>query len=262
VPGLLVRLLPEDFSLAAMTHIAVKRPSMRGNQMTETVSDMKIGDQGETLVPMNLRAEIDFRSEIIGSLPEQVLFTVVETGANHRALISSGNATGWISTKTDLDQPLCRRVQEGSGALPVFQALVQLNMRRDMEFKSDVETVVPIREEFDLIEAGPQNRVKILYDGVIGWVSAKTDLGQPLISELTAEKVTKMTKNLDSFLVRALSQAQVTKVLSSRSLGQGAERSMSRGKSMGQETSATQAKAAGAQPKAPPQLSKLACCCG
>merc|ERR1740122_567307 len=132
-----------------------------------------------------------------------------------------------------------------------------------MNFKGDVETMVPKNEQFDVIEAGPQNRVKILYDGTIGWVTARTDQDQLLIRELTAEKVTKMTKNLDSFLVKTWSQAQVTKVLSSRSLGQGQERSMSRGRSMGDNAGrpATQAKAGG-EPKAPPKLSKLACCCG
>ena len=41
--------------------------------MAETVSGMRIGDQGEALVPMNLRAEIDLESEIIGALPKQAL---------------------------------------------------------------------------------------------------------------------------------------------------------------------------------------------
>merc|ERR1740123_2463770 len=112
---------------------------------------------------MNLRAEIDFKSEIVNSIQEKILFTVVETNANHRALISAGDATGGISTKTDLDQPLCKKVQEGAGVLPVYQALVQLGMRGDMNFKGEVEMTVTKGDEFDVIEAGPQNRVKILY---------------------------------------------------------------------------------------------------
>merc|ERR1719277_2149140 len=194
---------------------------MRGNQMTETFADLQIGDQGETLVPLNLRSEIDFKSEIIGSVQDQVLFTVVESGANHRALISSGNSTGWISTKTDLDQPLCKALAKGTGELPAYESLVQLNVHEDMEFKGSVVAVMEPRTLFYVIEQGSQNRYKILVDGEIGWLTGKTNLDQPLVKELGGGDAPKMTKKLDTYVVKMASNAQITKMKSTKSMGGG-----------------------------------------
>lgn len=184
---------------------------MRKNTLTETVANMEVGDQGITLVGMNLRAEIDFKSKVVASLKESTPFTIIETGESHRALISVGNATGWISTKTDLDQPLAKKVQSGGGFLPVYENAVALTLREKMDFKSDILYTLPEGSQFELIEEGPQHRVKILFDGLIGWITAKTDLDQPLIQSLSMHPSTRLAKNLDTYVV--------TKVLSSRSVG-------------------------------------------
>jgi len=199
---------------------------MRGTALTETVPDMQVGDEGETLVAMNVRTEIDYKSEVVGLMPESCHFTVVETGANHRALVSSGNMTGWISTKTDLDQPLTKKVKEGTGALPVWEAAVQLSMRQYMDFKSEVLMSLPEGTQFELIEHGPQNRVKVFCDGVIGWITAQSDRDHPLIKELSPDVSARLAKNLDSYVARQVSQSQVTRVLTSGALGSQADRSM------------------------------------
>jgi len=179
---------------------------MRGTAITETLADMDVGDHGELLVQMNVRSEIELKSEVIGSLPECCHFTVVERGTTHRALVSSGDVTGWISTKTDLDQPLTKKVKSGTGSLPVYEAVVQLNLRECMDFKSPVLMSIPGGTQFDLIEEAEQNRVKVFVDGMIGWVTAKTDLDQPLIKELSKESVlTRLSKNLESYFTRQFS---------------------------------------------------------
>lgn len=232
--------------------------------MTETVAAMQVGDEGETVVAMNVRSEVDYKSEIVGSLQEGTKFVVVETAEANRALISAGNTTGWISTKTDLDQPLTVRVKAGEGYLDLYENLVQVTMREDMEFKSPTVLTLTEGQQFEMIEGASQNRCKIVIDGLIGWITAKTDLDQPLIKKINLGGPPKMAKKLDTYVVRMASQAQVTKVLSSKSLGRGVERKMSNVRST--DLGSTPAPAAiGGQaktPKPPPKMSKLACCCG
>jgi len=237
---------------------------MRGNAMTETVVALQIGDAGETVVAMNVRAEVDYKSEIVGSLQEGTRFVVVETGEGNRALVSAGNTTGWISTKTDLDQPLTVRTKAGEGYLDLYENLVQVTMREDMEFKSPTVLTLTEGQQFELIEEGSQNRCKIVIDGMIGWITAKTDLDQPLIKKINLGGPPKMAKKLDTYVVKMASQAQVTKVLSSKSLGRGTERKMSNLRSTNLETPSAPAAAAGQSKtaKPPPKMSKLACCCG
>lgn len=232
--------------------------------MTETVADLQVGDMGETVVAMNVRSEVDYRSEIVGSMQEGTKFVVVETGETHRALISAGNTTGWISTKTDLDQPLTIRVKVGLGELEVHENLVQMTVREAMEFQSATVLTMPEGTQFELIEMGTQNRCKILIDDMIGWITAKTDLDQPLIKKLNTGGPTKLSKNLDTYVVRAASRSQVTKVLSSKSLGRGVERKVSNVRSTDPERPASTTNTAGPSKaaKPPPKLSKLACCCG
>jgi len=249
----------------AMTHLAVRRPSMRGSLVTETVADMQVGDMGETIIAMNVRSEVDYKSEIVGSLHDGTKFVVVETAESHRALISAGNITGWISTKTDLDQPLTRRLQVGNGYLDIYDNLVGVTVRQDMEFKSPEVLHLIEGTEFEMIEEGSQHRCKILVDGLIGWITAKTDLDQPLIRKKHDVVPTKLSKNLDTYVVRVASQAQVTKVLSSKSMGRGVERSMSNMRSNASVDAGKPALKQG-QPqkvaKPPPKMSKMACCCG
>jgi len=235
---------------------------MRGTHVTETIPELEVGDHGETLVAMNVRCEIDPKSDIIGAMPETCQFTVVETGDNHRALISSGDVTGWIYTKTDLDQALTKKVKSGTGTLPYYESKVQLQMRYDLKFTSAVMMTLPEGSQFQLIEEGAYNRVKIFVvddaDEVhIGWVTSKTELDQPLITSLD-QRAARMSKNLDTYIAKQLSQANFRKGDLEDN------RNMTKVKSTGSNPGSSRAAnvAALKEQKAPPKLSKLACCCG
>jgi len=248
-----------------MTHIAVRKTSYRGTQLTEGVPELNVSDQGETLVAMNVRSEVEYKSDIVGSMPECCPFKVIETADNNRVLVSSGNVTGWISTKTTLDQPLTRKLSSGSGELPLYEAKVQLQVKEDQEFKSAVLATIDEGVQFELIEEGAQNRVKIFCDGTIGWITSKTDLGQNLIAEVGGVETKKLQKNLDSYVARQMSQSQFTKVISSKSLGAGAERGVGKVRSNASNDARPGRAAAVEQlkEKAPsPKLGKLAFCCG
>jgi len=249
-----------------MTHIAVRNTaSIRGNKMTETLADLEVGDSGETLVAMNVRAEIEYKSDIIGTMPECCQFVVIETGANHRALVSSGNVTGWISTQTDRSQALTKKLKSGTGELPVYVTNVQLSMRQDMEFKSTVVMTLPEGSQFKLIEHGPQNRVKIFVvdeddEASIGWITSKTELDQPLIKSLDAPDTTKRMKNLDTYVAKQLSKSEVKRVMSHGPGGMG-EQVM--GKVRSQRSNLGSLPKEAEKVKAPPpKLSKCAWCCG
>jgi len=248
-----------------MTHIAVRNTaSIRGNKMTEIIQDFEVGDFGETLVAMNVRAETEYKSDVIGTMPEICKFTVIETGANHRALVSSGNVTGWISTQTDRSQPLAKKVKSGTGELPVYVTNMQLSMKEDMEFKSTEVMSLPAGSQFKLIEEAPQNRVKIFVvdeddEASIGWITSKTDLGQHLIKALDAPETMKRMKNLDTYVAKQLTKSEVKRV-------------MSHGGGLGEPTMGkvrSQRSTLGAPPKeeqkvkAPaPKLGMCAWCCG
>eukprot|EP00408_Alexandrium_pacificum_P041361 CAMPEP_0171243196 /NCGR_PEP_ID=MMETSP0790-20130122/46157_1 /TAXON_ID=2925 /ORGANISM="Alexandrium catenella, Strain OF101" /LENGTH=275 /DNA_ID=CAMNT_0011710171 /DNA_START=29 /DNA_END=852 /DNA_ORIENTATION=- len=70
------------------------------------------GDQGHSLVAMNVREGEAFSSEIIGRLHEGTQFEVACVGANDRIKIVSGDVVGWISTKADGERPLVQKKQE------------------------------------------------------------------------------------------------------------------------------------------------------
>ena len=102
-----------------MTHIAVRNTvAIRGNKMMDADVEFGVGDFGETLVAMNVRAEIEYKSDIIGTMPEECQFTVIETGGNNRILVSSGNVTGWISAQTDLGQSLSKSCSQALATFP------------------------------------------------------------------------------------------------------------------------------------------------
>jgi len=246
-----------------MTHVAVRSTQLRKNQLMDTVHDMQVGDLGETLVAMNVRAEIEHKSDIIGSMPEGCQFTVFETGQHHRILVSSGNVTGWISSSTELGQPLTKKVKAGTGVLAAYECEVQLQMREDMEFTSNVLMTLPPGTQFELIEEGPQNRVKVFVhdeDGEanIGWITAKTELDRPLIKALNAEENRRLGKNLDTYIAKQLSKADIKHVVSYTG-----DRPMGKTRSQGSNAGLAGPKApAQVKEKAPPpKLSKLACCC-
>jgi len=247
-----------------MTHVAVRSTQLRKNQLMETVHDMQVGDLGETLVAMNVRAEIEHKSDIIGSMPEGCQFTVFETGEHHRILISSGNVTGWISSSTELGQPLTKKVKAGTGALAAYECEVQLHMKENMEFTSKVLMSLPPGTQFEVIEEGPQNRVKVFVhdeDGEanIGWITAKTELDQPLIKALNAQENRRLGKNLDTYIAKQLSKAEIRHVVSFTG-----ERPMGNTLSTASNAGVKQAKAPGQTKEKAPQeaLKKLACCCG
>jgi len=246
-----------------MTHLAVRRTSFRGTKLTETVADMCVSDVGETMVAMNVRGEINYKSEIVGSLMEGSKFTVVEVGESHRALVSSGNTTGWISTQTDLDQPLTRKVHSGAGALTECELLIALNLHQDQEFTSEVLEKLDAGTMCELIEEAPQNRFKIMVDGEIGWVTGKTDLDQPLVKKLpNSGDAPKMVKRLDTYVARVASRSQVTKVMSSKSLGSKSERVGQTRSTDNSESKQPTSDTATTRKRDPPKSAKLACCCG
>jgi len=247
-----------------MTHIAVRNTYMRKDRFVEQLEDFQVGDVADTLVAMNVRAEIEYKSDIIGSMPEGCQFIIFETGDPFRCLISSGNVTGWISSRTNMGQPLIKKVKPGTGVLPVYECEVQMNLREDMEFKSSVLAVLPAGTQFDLIEEGPQNRIKIFVhdedgDAHIGWITSKTDLGQPLIKSLSAEESTRMSKNLDTYIAKQLSKAEINRVVSY--VGERPVSNVKSTKSNAAEGDHQKAASPASKEKAPPPLSKLACCC-
>jgi len=253
-----------------MTHIAVRNTVVtRGNKMTESLAQFGVGDSGETLVAMNVRSEIEYKSDVIGTMPEECEFIVIETGANNRILVSSGNVTGWVSSQTDLGQPLTKKTKDGTGDLPIYVSSVQLSMREDMEFKSAVLMILPEGSEFKVIEEGPQNRVKIFVvdedeEASIGWVTWKTELDQHLIKPIDGPDVTKRMKNLDTYVAKQLSKSEVKRVMSygpgAQALGEG--RSMGKVKSDKPSGSGAASSSGGKEKAPPPALSKMALCCG
>jgi hypothetical protein len=251
-----------------MTHLAVRSTvAVRGNRMMESLADFEVGDAGETLVAMNVRAEIEYKSDVIGTMPECCEFFVIETGANHRALVSSGNVTGWISTQTDQTQALTKKLKSGTGELPIYVANVQLSMREDMEFRSAVLMTLPEGSQFKLIENGPQNRAKIFVvdeddEASIGWITAKTELDQPLIKALDDSGSMKRMKNLDTYVAKQLTKSEVKRVMSYGAAPLG-ERAMGKVKSTGSNAGGgPQPKGAEKEKAPPPTLSKCAWCCG
>jgi len=249
-----------------MTHVAVRNTaSIRGNKMTETIADLEVGDFGETLVAMNVRAEIEYKSDVIGTMPGTCRFVVIETGANHRALISCGNVTGWISTQTDQSQPLTRKRKSGTGELPVYVTTVQLTMKEDMEFQSTEVMTLPAGSQFKLIEEGAQNRFKIFVvdeddEASIGWVTSKTDLGQHMVKPLDAPETRKRMKNLDNYVAKQLTKSEVKRVMShGGGLG---EQPMGKVRSQRSIQGGAPTMEAEKVKAPPPKLSKCAWCCG
>jgi len=249
-----------------MTHIAVRNTaSIRGNRMMDTSVEFEVGDTGETLVAMNVRAEIEYKSDIIGTMPETCVFTVIETGANNRALVSSGNVTGWISAQTDRGQPLTKKLTSGTGELPVYTNNVELSMKEDQEFKSTILMNLPVGSQFKLIEHGPLNRAKIFVvdeddEASIGWITSKTDLDQALIKASDGDGTTKRMKNLDTYVAKQLTKSEVKRVMSYGAAGPG-ERVMGKVKSTSSNAGSLR-KAAEQVKASPPALSKCAWCCG
>lgn len=146
-----------------------------------TAADLNRGALGETLLAVNLQSTIDLGSDTTSTLPAGTRFTVMTAGSSQRVFISAGNVIGWITFSDNIGQPLVKVLQTGTGALPVYEALAELNMYQNSEFSSRAIKTLPVGTQFDLIEKGPKNRIKIMVDGKIGWTMGKTDLQQSLI---------------------------------------------------------------------------------
>jgi len=238
-----------------MTHLAVRRPSYRGSNFTETLPEFEAGEEGETLVTMNLREEEDIRSAVLHTIGEGTHFTVVEAGANHRALISAGNLTGWISTKTDLDQPLTKKSgMKRKMSSTIYEIVTPLNLREEEDFKSAVMGHLPAGTQFTIIE-GCASRAKISVDGMIGWITAKTEIGQPMIKKLGASEM-KLTNPVDNYVMKVVS-------------GRGQAAGKDQGTMMMTTPSGRVVPVASAEgvakpssAKEAPKLARLACCCG
>jgi len=191
-----------------MFHFAVKRTSMRKNSMTDAGVEFGQGDVAENVCALHVRHDEDLNSEIVGTLPEKESFTIIEVGACNRVLISVGTITGWITTRTDLGQPLITKVREGNGlVLEQGEAVTDITVRAEAELKSEKVGVLPKGSVFGIIEECPGNLVKILVDDQVGWINSKTDLGQGLIVMLGRRAPAKFTKTLDTFVIRTASSA-------------------------------------------------------
>lgn len=212
-----------------MVHLAVKRTSMRKSSMTETGIEFRQGDVAENICAMHVRLDEDLNSDVVGTLPEKTSFTIIEVGACNRVLISVGTTTGWVSTRTDLNQTLVMKVKEGNGlVLEQGEAMTDITIRARAELGSGKVAVLPKGTVFGIVEECPGNLLKILVDNQVGWINSKTDLGQGLIVKLGHKAPTRLTKTLDTFVVRTASSAAstatglaVSKVRSTRSSSSG-----------------------------------------
>lgn len=249
-----------------MTHVAVRKTSYRASKLTETGLHFEAGDEGETLVAMNLRGEEDVSSQVVGSLGERSRFTVIDVGANHRALISSADLTGWISTQTDLDQPLCGKLahRQRHNELGVYEAKVSLNVRALEDFKSEVIGTIPGGVSFQLVDEGAYNRCKVLADGLVGWITTQTEVGQPLISRLDKPTEVKLTSPLDNAVANAFAKSASQKpgandldVYKTKS-----GRVVHHEEASPAKKTVPAAAIPSSDRKTPPKSSFMACCCG
>merc|ERR1740139_868093 len=152
---------------------------------------MDAGDEGTVLVELNVREEEETHSAVVAQVGPGTPFTVIEAAGAHRCLISVGDLTGWISTKTDLDQPLVKK--DASKGVQLYENLVPLNLREGEDFKSGVIASLP-------------RAAKIQVDGTIGWVTSKTDLNQILIKKVGEASSFKPYNLVDHYVLKSFSQ--------------------------------------------------------
>jgi len=195
--------------------------------------DVEVGDMCEAVMVLKVRTAQDFMSEIVGQLPVGSTFQVTEVGLNGRIKVSNDSVAGWISYKTDLDQPLIKKAPKrrnsfirnsvtsntSQGVLDAISAatqraaskgtfniqgeqlapsalprasgefavgdrgetLVDMHLRDGESFTSKVMAKLPLSTLFEVTEVGANNRIKVTVGGMNGWISAKADLGQPLV---------------------------------------------------------------------------------
>lgn len=90
-----------------------RRTSFRSTGERAHAETLAVGDQCETVILSTVRAQEDFSSDLVSKLPVGTPLEVLELGASSKRLkVRAGNVTGWISQKTDLDQPLIKKVTQ------------------------------------------------------------------------------------------------------------------------------------------------------
>lgn len=203
--------------------------SLPRSSMTRLLPDLVVGEIAENVVSMYVHELEDNDSEIVTTMVEKTRFTVLDVGDRPtRIMISAGEITGWISTKTDQDQPLTVKIKDAPRAV-LGETVTKLQVRVEEDPKSEILVTIDIGTRFEVIEEGDQHRCKILVEGVVGWIPSKTDLDQPLIRYLSTEPGGKANKAVDTVLIRVASTvgAKMSKLLSSKSgAGGGQSRGM------------------------------------
>jgi len=186
----------------------VVKPGTLPANVTKMMADLAEGDVAETVVPIYVRETEELTSEITATLPEKSKITVLEVGdTNNRAMVSCGDVTGWITTKTELDQVLFRKLIANPDVI-LCQAVMKMQVREAQDMKSEVLATMDAGSEFELIERGDMNRAKILFEGTVGWITEKTDLDQPLFRIIPTAPKTKIAhKGVDAQMMRMVSNA-------------------------------------------------------
>lgn len=165
-----------------MTHLTVRRASVPAS-VFEASASLAVGDWCETIVPLSIREKEDYRSPPILKMEANATFTILGVGANHRVKVSNGTVTGWISSKTDLDQPLIVKVRSSAAGDNVV-TLVPVKVRKDEHYISPVVAEVPEGTQFQIVQVGANNRIKVSSSEVTGWINSKTDLNHPVIARV------------------------------------------------------------------------------
>lgn len=176
---------------------------MPHSTMTKMLPGLDIGDTVENVIPMYVREAEEVDSAVVITLAEKTRMVVLEVGERPtRVMISAGDITGWITTATDLDQPLTVKISSTPEQL--CEAVVKMYVRAEEDYRSEVLATMDIGDQFELIESGiDKNRCKILFEGTIGWIYTKTDQDQMLIKHLNTNASAKGVKALDTQILKA-----------------------------------------------------------
>jgi len=230
----------------------VRRPSFTGAVGANDAG--AVGDQGETVMLMKMKATEEFNSAVIAEIPAGATFEVVGIGTTpSRIRIMWANQAGWISKVTEQGQPLVKWIRkkrtsmkdmtpmmrkvsgdsEADGEISigdVCETVVMMVVREGQDPKSTGIGQIPEKTQFEIVEVGQAGRVKvmvseaILEGGAIGWLSVKTDTGSSLGKKVARKRRTSL--NLSKHLAVPIAASQPTGV-SSMELASGLKRTMS-----------------------------------
>jgi len=170
----------------------------------------EVGDQCETVMAMTVREQAAFDSEAVAQLPVGAAFEVTEVGsAGTRVKISAGDVRGWITAQTDTDQPLIkvhgkRKKSWVTSAKDVIdpgdvgETLISMMVREGQNFDSSAIGQIDAGTPFEVLEVvSTRNRVKVAAADLVGWISVKTDLDQPLVKMKPKRRVSIMSDDGD-----------------------------------------------------------------